>query len=274
MNRVRRKGKKSPNYPIIMLVAVFITGYGLFLTSNLWMPPSGNASMLTPLNTSQKSGSREVTMTRWVYSESQKMMECELVISNPSPDGVNTYPYRVVDRSFNELPVRTIVEEPDYVVLHIEDIPSRWSEVCLRMTIPSPEISHAGDEDVPDDLIRFYTNVKDVERVDTIREMSVDEYQLRRLDDEINIHESKINGLYTDISREEDNKSILRDEISRLKSEMEYQTEGEAAETAAKIKAAESQVSLCDNLIRKYTDQIEEARAKIDLCASKKEAYK
>jgi hypothetical protein len=261
--------KKNPNVRLAIPMILIMAGYILFLTSRLWMPPTSDARRLTPLMEAVSGGGRNLTLTRWTYSEKQNLMEAEILIDNPNPDGVNEYGYDAVDSMGHRCNVEAVVAEPDYVVLQIKDVSRRWSEISLRIYVPPSQIKHDGVEN-DGTVIKLYTNVRDVDREEEIKTLSEKEYKLRRLDDEIKWAEYRKQQLYLLIASEKNNQQILEDEKERLAETMKFQTEAEAAETQSKIESAESQTEYSKSLIKKYVEEIAALKERADWAEERK----
>ena len=81
-----------------IFLAVFLAGYVFFLSSNLWMPVSGNAERLTPIGQTSEYEGRRVTLISWTYGTSQEEMEVEIDVVNRRFDGIDTYAFSAVEQ--------------------------------------------------------------------------------------------------------------------------------------------------------------------------------
>lgn len=85
-----RKNKESLSF--IIIIFLLTGGYLFFFTSTLWMPPSADASYLTPVGKEVIWDDRTITINRWQYSKEQQEMEVEIMVDNKSYDGkINTH---------------------------------------------------------------------------------------------------------------------------------------------------------------------------------------
>lgn len=84
---------------------------------------SADASYLTNIGEENKWEDRYITINRWQYSENQHLMEVDLTVENKSYDGINKYKYSAVDLMGNVLKCEAKIEEDNWIVLRISDIP-------------------------------------------------------------------------------------------------------------------------------------------------------
>ena len=100
---------------ISMKILSFFIGFGYvaFFSSRLLLP-GGISAEFTPLNTpvSFPGTSRTVTISRWVYSPSQNLMEVELVFKDSSFDVVESYVFDSMIKTFS------IKQQPVDVILN------------------------------------------------------------------------------------------------------------------------------------------------------------
>ena len=246
-----------------IFLAVFLAGYVFFLSSNLWMPVSGNAERLTPIGQTSEYEGRRVTLISWTYGTSQEEMEVEIEVVNRRFDGIDTYAFSAVEQKGSVLDVRTVVSDPDYVVLRITGLPERWSEVSLRMQLPE-----AGDEPP----LRLYTNTVDVEKTESLPELDRTGYLIRRTDKQAALYADEIEQLKAAIETEKAYQASCKEEIDRLKAQRKYQTEEEIEETEELIREAEYALATSETTVEQNEHEIEELQQKIENCKIKKES--
>ena len=166
--------KRNRNIFFSIVLFLFIGGYTVFFTSRFWLRipvQSGNA---TKIGTTVDWNDREVKLIRWEYSKQQNEMEVELDITNKRYDGINRYKFSAVDLNGNPLYVDKIIEEDDWIVLQIKDLPSRWSDISLRMDMPKER---------EDTTLKLYSSLQDVKKVGKIEKRSRTEYKVLRQPD-------------------------------------------------------------------------------------------
>lgn len=255
-----KKKRGTLMFPIFL--CVFVGGYLFFFTSNFWMPNHGSAKRETSLGTEITWNDRKVKVLRWEYSEEQKMMEVELSISNDKFDRVNTYKFSAKTSDGKILSVDPVIEDADWVIVRIKDVPKRFSEISLRMEIP--DNADAG-------MAKMYTNTKAVSRVTTIEDKSKNGYLAARYRAEVADYREQIETLSQKISDNEDEMVSIQLEIRKMEDEKEYQTEEEISQTDSKISQAESNISSLEGKneelekqITEYSDRIDNLNEKLD----------
>lgn len=257
MNRRRTK-----TLYFILIFAVFIGGYGFFFTSMWWMPTGGNGTMQTEINEElQWSEGRQIRIIRWEYSEEQKLMEVELVIDNTSFDGVNSYEYAAAERNKGDLEIKTILEEPDWVILRIENVPRKFSDIVVHVIHPE-----SGD------YFSVYTNVNAVSRVNRIEAKDRDGYLLARYDNEMEGYQDEIEKLQENIQEARKSINTVTQEKELLETKKEYQTESEKEQTENAVLDADSQIEELNGSITDWQAEINEYQERIRNLEKKKES--
>lgn len=264
----RRKpdGRGGGNRPFYLFFLIFFGGYLIFFTSPFWMMDMGGAArQKTELHEEILWNDREVSLLRWDYAPEQGAMEIELSVTNRRFDGVNAYSYDALERSGKRLTVEKVIEEPDWVILQIKDVPKRFAEISLRMEMPEDE--SAG-------MIRLYTNRDAVRRVGSIQKKSRDNYMVSRLQEEIEGYEAQIATCRDAIQEEEEGIQNMEAEIKRLESELDFQTEEEKANTGQLIKEASGRIEDAREAIAGYEEQIGEYEERIQNVREKESLMK
>lgn len=257
--------RRSKSKGLVVLLAVFLGGYAFFFSSNLWMPPSGNATKQSPLNREMEWEGRMVTLLRWEYAKDEHKMEVELAIENMSFDGITAYTYYALDSSNRKLKVTPVLEDSDYVVLQLTGISSRWSEVSLRIELPE---NAGGTEEAS--TLRLYTNVVDVQTVEKLPVLTRKGYLMKRLEEQVAHYEEEIKVLWQEIQSQGEYQENCEEEIQRLTGNKKYQTEEEIAETDRLIQTARQKTEASKESVHQLEKSIAELQEKIEKTNEKK----
>lgn len=247
-----------------MIFIFFFGGYAFFLTSTWWMPPNDQGRVKTELNQELNwLDKRKVTLIRWDYSENQRLMEIEMEINNLSFDGVNTYKYAAVERNKGNLQVKTILEEPDWIILQLTDVPKKFSDIAVQITNPDNG-----------DFFSVYTNMQEVDRVEQISEKDRNGYLQLKYEHQIQAYEEKNKSLQKSAIEEEKAIKEITEEKNNLEKKAEYQTERQKQETANAILDAESKIQESKNKITEYKEEAQENQNRIEILRKQKEEGK
>lgn len=249
--------QKKGNLRFILILFLFTGGYLFFFTSNAWMPAGSSANALTPPGQETEWNGRTVSVTRWDYCETSGTMEVELDIRNTSYDGRNIYEYSALEKLGGKLSVGVILEEEDWVILQITDLPKRWSEVSLRMDMKE-QVENMG-------LLKLYTNVNDVNRVSSIEERDRDGYLKVRFETKIQTYQNTIENLQAEIQNLENEKQEIRRETARLQEGRQYQTLEQQRATDQAVAEAESKYISAEAEIAQKQTEITEMNERIAL---------
>lgn len=260
----KEKKKTRYNRYMYIIISFFIVGYGFFFSTKFWYQDTKDVVVATKLNTIKSWEKREVQLINWQYSNQQNMMEVQLFITNKSYDGIDTYDITALEKSKGYLDVEVLVEEDGFYVVRIKNIPRRWSEISLRIGIPD-------SEDAP---CKFYTNKFDVATVDTIPELTYNEYMVARLDSLIESYRDEIKSLEKDIKEQEEIITNCNADIEKYKKDEEFQTAMEVEETERVISDAQNTISTANTQIESDKASIAEYQERIDLTEKQKENYK
>lgn len=260
-----RNSKK--NLGTLFIVIVIIVGFITFFTSNLWMPASGNAEKFSPLNKAYIFCERKVTPIRWQYAPSQKMMEVELDIVNEAFDGIDSYSYSAATSEGADLAIKRIVESEDFVVLEISDLPSKWAEVSLHMTLPEDTEQNDGT------VLKLYTNINEVEQVQQLEEKSKKDYLIQRMDLTILYYENQIQQLQKDIEDQKNSQELIKEGILQMERQKAFQTDSEKLATDTLIAGAGLKLTTSEAVVEKDLQDIREYEEKIENAKSKKTLY-
>lgn len=251
--------KNRKNKIFLIFIILFVGGYFLFFTSNLWYPDSGKMVKETPIFSPKEWNHRNITLLSWDYSETQQMMEIQLEINNTALDGIDKYTYTALERNSGYLNVVPIMETADYVVLHINNLKKNWREVSLRIGIPEENSKKVETKNE----LKLYTNKDSVHTVSSISNRTENEYQTDRINSRITMYQNKIYSLNNSIDALETEKLAHERDISALKDKSKYQTDQQKEESAQILSAAESSIQNLKIEIEKYEAEILEYTQRI-----------
>ena len=254
MNKLTlKKNKESVRFIIIFFF--FIGGYIFFFSSRLWMPASVDASYLTRLGIESTWNDRNVIITRWDYCEEQHEMEVELTVENKSYDGKNKYDFSAVDLSGNKLVTEVKVEEPDWIVLQIKELPDKWSDISLRMEVADANLER----------LKLYTNVVAVTKVKKIEDLDRNGYLNKRFEGEVANYKHTIKEKQSEIEKLKSEIEEINKEIKRLADAELYQTDKQKQESEALIGDANSTISTKEKKIGTLNSEIDEINRRIEM---------
>lgn len=259
----KERSRARYNRYMYMLISFFIVGYGFFFSTKLWHLDKNDVVQATKIGTVKNWEKREVQLISWKYSNNEKVMEIQLAIKDTSYDGINDYKITALDRNKGYLDTKVVLNEEDFFVVQITNLPRNWSQISLR-------INKATEEESP---CKFYTNKFNVETVDTLPNLTANEYMIARLDSLINSYNDEIETLQKDIKEQERIIENCNADIQKYKDEEEFQTEQEIQETEKMISDAQSNISSANNQIQSDNTKIQEYQQRIALAQEKKQKY-
>ena len=260
----KEKSKARYNKYMYIIIYFFIVGYAFFLSTTYWYEDAKDVVAATKINTIKSWEKREVQLIDWKYSKKQNIMEIQIAVDNKSYDGIDTYNITALEKSKGYLDVEKIVEEDGFYVIRITDLPKKWSEISLRIDTP----------DGADSLCKFYTNKFDVETVDTIKDLTYNEYMIARLDSLISAYNDEIEKLQKDIEEQKELITNCNNDIEKYREEEKFQTDKEIEETERIISDAQNTISSANTQIESDNADIAEYQERISLTEKQKELYK
>ncbi|MCI5688070.1 MAG: hypothetical protein MR303_06245 [Emergencia sp.] len=263
------KIKRSGNRLLVSIFILFIGGYFFFFTSNFWMPPAYEDIQVTKIGSSVEKNDRKVTLLSWTWDQNTAKQEIILDITNGSADGVDTYDFEAVDINKGQMNVEVICQAPDFVVLCIEDVPSRWSEISLRIKLPE----EVDPEEVAFDTIRLYTSKEAIGKMEVKEGMDEAAYRKRACEIRISDYNAQIDQHLADIESLQTTVANAKKRINELEKEQAYQTESEQADTLAMISSLQSEVSTAESEQENAKREIRQLQEQIKLQEKLKSTY-
>lgn len=252
----RRKLKKRNKRYFQRIMIPLIAFYAICLTSKMWLKNNYKNIDITPIGSVVSQNNREVTLISWSYCRDERKMEVLLGISNTAYDGNDTYEWSAEDKDAGSLKVTPIIEERNFVVLQLTDLPSRITVISLRM-----DQSKIQDFET----IRLYAAPdRNMKSVADIKVKSKEEYQIQQIQSEIELANETISDLEEEIRK---NKSTIRNlntAINDAESDLQYQTSSEMESTNQKISTLRSQKKNANEAIDTAKNKIQELNEKIE----------
>lgn len=255
--KVFRKKNKIFFQSILICLMIF---YGVMFTSRYWMIGSYKDIDVTKMGTTISANDRDITLMSWNYSKEQKIMEVIIGIDNTAYDGLDQYEWTAVDKVNGSLHVKPMVQDRDFVVLQITDLPSRVSVISLRMDLDTDKNS---DSEETWNTVRLYGDpTRNINMVDQIEVKTEAGYKVDRLNSEI----ARYNETIKDIEKENAdlNKKIesIEQNINDIKEDQKYETDAEKEKSDQKIISMISQQN-------SFKDQMDNNNKKMDEATNK-----
>lgn len=255
---------------LLTLVAIIVIGYTFFLSSKIWMPPDKASVPATEVGHQVEANERRVSIVSWAYDEEQRKMEIMIDITNMSVDGINHYQWSAMEINKGRLQVEVIMEDNDFVVLHILKVPKRFEEISLRMGINSE------DELKRDELfndIRLYATKESVLRKVIRSDMSEVDYRIAACDAKIGTFNTQIEERRTLIEKERHVISEADITINNLEKSKAHQTISEIEETDSAITEVRNKKEVSEANVAIYQKEIENLKEKIVVQEEVKNSY-
>ena len=136
----REKLERTGNRILKGFLIIFFLGYAVFFTSRLWLPTPYEGVAITPIGKSVTVEDRTLTIDSWKYSKEQREMEIIVEVNKTSLDSVNTYNWSVATAT-GKLDTKAVHESKDIVVLKVTNVPRRWTELALNMSLKQEDMN-------------------------------------------------------------------------------------------------------------------------------------
>ena len=247
--------KNRDNIRFFIIIFFFVGGYIFFFSSQMWMPVTADASYITPVGTEKSWDDRKVIINRWEYSINQNLMEVELNIENNSYDGNNKYKFSAVDLRGRKIKTEIKVADEDWIIVQIENVPDRWSDISLRMETVK---GNSG-------TLKLYTNINAVSKVSKIDNLDYKGYKIKSFNSEIEQMKKELNNKRKQQDKLRKQNIEINKEIERLNSDKNYKTEEEVRAIDEKIGKAQTTITTNEQTINDIDGDIEEINKRIVL---------
>lgn len=260
--------KHNKNCSFVFFIIFFICGYTLFLSSSFWFPSMGIAKNFTAIDTTLTLDNHNFTLRNWTWNEAQKLMEIEIDVTNNNYDGNDKYLFSCRDQRFHSLEVIPIIEEKNLLVYHIKT-PDDFKELSFRL-----KVDKGKDNKSYSDMIRFYTNLQSVDRVEKIEPLTINGYYIQRLERTILQYNKEIDTYQAYITELDNKITAAKEEISALNETMNLLSSDDAEKSKKRIDAIKSNITDFETEKNKTEESIFIIQDKITDTTKKLEQYK
>ena len=244
----REKLERTGNRILKGFLIIFFLGYAVFFTSRLWLPTPYEGVAITPIGKSVTVEDRTLTIDSWKYSKEQREMEIIVEVNKTSLDSVNTYNWSVATAT-GKLDTKAVHESKDIVVLKVTNVPRRWTELALNMSLKQEDMNKG----LEFSSLKVYTNDKHVDFVKKIKHKSTKGY-LREA------YLSKIEGYKAQLKITNADKMI-----KDLTDKMQYQTSSDQQKTGDEISNISSERDSLNDRLKEKDAEIKEMQQRIDI---------
>lgn len=230
----------------------------MLYTSNIWYPTKSDYKV-TPYDTAivNTDLKRELTLIRWEYSETQKLMQVQMQIKNSALDGVKEYVWSAKDRYKGIYEVEAVYQDYDIIVVNLINVPKDWTVISLRMGMPENDPNYHS-------ILKILGNYSNIQKVDNIENLDKNGYY--KLDAEHSIAVSE--KIVLKLEKDKENLRGKIEEINRERNDqiekMEYLTEKEKEKAKVEIGTLENTIVTYQNQISELEAEQEEQREKIE----------
>lgn len=262
---IKEKYRENKNLFYITIAVIMIVCYAFFFLSPYIFSPAKDSLLNTPLNNYEVLGNIQVSIDSWKYCEDSSLMEIDINVNNELTEGITfecETKSREAGNTITEIPSKIVYSSSSYLVIFVEEIPENFNEILLSL--------YYSTQQEESDSVSLYTNRYTAQRVNSIKIKSATEYQIERLNANIDDIQKKIESCEKTIKKYEKNNNNILSEITRLRDEEQYLTTTEIANNEEKITNYQSTISSNNNNIAKeqqkkkqYETSLDEIKLKI-----------
>ena len=262
---IKEKYRENKNLFYITIAVIMLICYAFFFLSPYIFSPAKDSLLNTPLNTYEVLGDIQVSIDSWKYCEDSSLMEIDINVENELTEGLTfecETKSREAGNTITEIPSKIVYSSSSYIVIFVEDVPENFNEILLSL--------YYSTQQEESDSVSLYTNRYTAQRVDSIKIKSATDYQIERLNANIDDIQKKIESCDKTIKKYEKSNNEIYGEITRLRDEEQYLTTTEIANNEEKITNYQSTLSSNNNNIAKeqqkkkqYETSLDEIKLKI-----------
>ncbi|MEH6944789.1 hypothetical protein [Bacillus sp. JJ722] len=267
---INLRTKKSRIYVVILFVLVI--GFASFLSSKLYLPEH-SSYYHTELNTDINITSASTLMIHsWTYNPKKNFMEVAFKIDGEEADD---YTFEGVEKANPQvpLPIKKVYQDENQFVLQIENVSPDWGAIALDIYKVHSNVSDIDFNDVNQEInvneekefmSTIYADQRKTEQSGTLSIKRQSEYAVYFVQKEQEKLKKQIQKYDMAIEIENKNQTKLAKEIMEVEEELEFQTEGDKADSQAQISSKTDAINQSKETIKGYQSEQENLRAKIE----------
>lgn len=232
----------------IAITMIFFLSFGFFLSSKIFLAEEFdvlNTEIGKEFNLNSKG---KFTINDWIYDENSNQMQVTLVTSDMR-NYLTELDFKAVARSNlnKQLQTKVVYSSNDIYIININDVPKNFHQVSLRLLKNDVSITEDFKEveqkSEKDNLItRVYADETLVKRAE-ISDGDVRDYAIDVTEKMIKETDKNIGNLEKEIKNKEKLTEKIEVEITKIKSEMLYQTLEEQTESNNNIYTLEKDIT-------------------------------
>lgn len=253
INERNAKIKLKTDRFLKVFIIVFLVGYGIFFTSNIWMPASATNIETTKPGTVIYDNENKVMLLKWSYSKEDNKIEAVIKRENFSIEETKLK-WVAFEKHKGKLKTETIAESENFAVIHINNLPYRWSDISLRL-----------EDTDGNGAIKLYVTKNEVEKVKHIADLNIYEYEELAVHYLIDIYKKEINKNDQKIENLKEKVVEAEGKISEFKYNQKFETDLEKEDSNQAISDVESEITNMKNKIDELDASNEELNKKINL---------
>lgn len=233
--------RSSKTVLMYVILIVIIIGYVFFFTSPLWVSEKMAAEDPTEIGTAQtfgEDGEKSFTIDTWRYSPSQNLMEIKFKVANNAFDGKDLYNFTVGyqgAKNYSTPGIEQMVQDPDYVVLIVRNIPTEWTSICVSLYYAGQNVENA------EPLLNFYASSDSISRVSHIQILSSNGYRAALVDERISALNKKKASLQKSIDANNKKSAAMDKSMEEITERMTLDTDEEKENDESAISDIKSQ---------------------------------
>lgn len=265
---IREKFNKNVSIEYYIFTSIFIIGVLFFLSSNVIFNEDFNL-MTSELNKDFYINNVSFTLKDRKYNPDTGLVQFTLKSKNNSSE------FNKKDFDFEIREKKNPTELVDYELFKITNsdyiittqIDYKWE--ALSLTIREKTI-----EEVTQNSIKFYSDIRDIDINNELRKKSLNEYTVEVIDTEIKDITSNMNEITSSIESKKVKIENLKENIKSLEEDKKYQTESELEVTNNTIASNNTSIINLENEIKSSEEKLIELKEKIEKLEGKKSEFK
>ena len=263
VDNIKKKFDKNKSIPYYFLTSICIIGVLFFLSSNILFNKEMSL-MSTEINKEMNLNSLVVTLKDRQYNSENGLVQFTIKIKNQSLNEKADLDFEIREKNnpTEIIPGKvTKVTNSDYIITTKVD--KKWDALSLTVI----------DKNVTGSYIKIYSDIRDININNELKEKGVNEYTVEVIENEIKDIQQEIEEINTLISTKNSKISTLEENITNLEADKKYQTESEIEATENTIKSNQASIEQLKNEIKIESEKCKEYEEKIKKLEEKKKNF-